>query len=138
MGMRKSVITQGEQEVLARMEVEVQAVRLLTWKAALLKDAGLPIGKAAAIAKLATSETATRVSHQAMQLMGQEGMVRGSGVERNYRDARITEIYEGTTEIQAVVIAGHMQKEYKCASCQKEGCQLRILREINTETNKVA
>ena len=79
-----------------------------------MKDAGLPIGKAAAIAKLATSETATRVSHQvephlhvkepishlfimiiqrhintqAMQLMGQEGMVRGSGVERNYRDAR--------------------------------------------------
>merc|ERR1719209_1438928 len=120
--MSKTVISQAEQEVLARMEVEVQSARLLTWKAALMKDSGLPIGKAAAIAKLATSEVATRVSHQAMQLMGQEGMVRGSGVERNYRDARITEIYEGTSEIQAVVIAGHMQKEFKnaqIATCRR-------------------
>jgi len=117
--MSKTVISQGEQEVLARMEVEVQSARLLTWKAALMKDSGLPIGKAAAIAKLATSEVATRVSHQAMQLMGHAGMVSGNGVERNYRDARITEIYEGTTEIQAVVIAGHMQKEYRNAQIAK-------------------
>merc|ERR1719184_558062 len=114
--MSKTVISEAEQEVLARMEVDVQAARLLTWKAAMLKDSGLPIGKAAAIAKLATSEVATNVSHSAMQLMGEEGLVRGSGVERNYRDARITEIYEGTSEIQKVVIAAHSHKEFRTRS----------------------
>ena len=51
----------------------------------------------------------------AIQLMGEEGVVRGNGVERDYRDARITEIYEGTSEIQKVVIAGHMKNEYRAA-----------------------
>ena len=93
----------------------MEAARLLTWQAASLKDQGKPIGKAAAMAKLYGSEVATRVTHMAIQLMGEEGVVRGNGVERNYRDARITEIYEGTSEIQKVVIAGHMKNEYRAA-----------------------
>jgi len=113
--MKKNSISQIEQDMLAQMEVDVEAARLLTWQAASLKDLGKPIGKAAAMAKLYTSEVATKVTHMAMQVMGEEGMVRGSGVERNYRDARITEIYEGTSEIQKVVIAGHMKNEYKTA-----------------------
>merc|ERR1711970_1278556 len=102
--MKKNNISQIEQDMLAQMEVDVETARLLTWQAASLKDLGKPIGKAAAMA---------------IQLMGEEGLVRGSGVERNYRDARITEIYEGTSEIQAVVIAGHMQKEYRNAQIAK-------------------
>jgi len=116
--LRKDVVSQVEQELLAQMEVQVEAARLLTWKAASLKDQGLPIGKAAAMAKLFASEVATNVSHSAMQLMGEEGLVRGSGVERNYRDARITEIYEGTSEIQKVVIAAHSHKEFRAKSAQ--------------------
>jgi len=113
--MKKNTISQNEQDMLAQMEVEVEAARLLTWQAASLKDQGKPIGKAAAMAKLYGSEVATRVTHMAIQLMGEEGVVRGNGVERNYRDARITEIYEGTSEIQKVVIAGHMKNEYRAA-----------------------
>ena len=101
--------------MLAQMEVDVEAARLLTWQAASLKDMGKPIGKAAAMAKLYASEVATKVTHMAMQVMGEDGMVWGSGVERNYRDARITEFYEGTSEIQKVVIAGHIKNEYRAA-----------------------
>jgi len=113
--MKKNSFSQIEQDMLAQMEVAVETARLLTWQAASLKDLGKPIGKAAAMAKWYTSEVATKVTHMAMQVMGEEGMVRGSGVERNYRDARITEIYEGTSEIQKVVIAGHMKNDYKVA-----------------------
>jgi len=63
------------------------------------------------MAKLARSETATFVSHQAIQVLGGMGYVSDMPVERNYRDARITEIYEGTSEIQRLVIAGNVMKE---------------------------
>merc|ERR1711970_1550968 len=105
---------------MARMEVELETARLLTWKAASLKDLGKPIGKIAAMAKLYASEVATRVTHIAAQLMGEAGLVQGNGVERNYRDARITEIYEGTSEVQKLVIAGHMAKEFR----SEKGAQL--------------
>jgi len=114
--MKKNIVTQTEQDMLAQMEVAVETARLLTWQAASLKDLGKPIGKAAAMAKLYASEVATKVTHMAIQLLGEEGLVRGSGVERNYRDARITEIYEGTSEIQKVVIAGHMKNEFRSAT----------------------
>ena len=86
--------------------------RLLNFKAAMLKDAKLPFTKDAAQAKLAASEAATYCSHQAMQVLGGMGYVTDMPAERHYRDARITEIYEGTSEIQNLVIGGCVVKEY--------------------------
>ena len=93
------------------MAMRVEGARLLTWRAAILKDQGAKYTKEAAMAKLAASETATFVSHQAIQVLGGNGYVTEYPVERHYRDARITEIYEGTSEIQRLVIAGQVLKE---------------------------
>ncbi|XP_077995488.1 short-chain specific acyl-CoA dehydrogenase, mitochondrial-like [Glandiceps talaboti] len=104
---------QAIQLKLAEMEVQIESARLLTWKSAMLKDADRPFSKEAAMAKLAASEAATRVAHQAMQVLGGMGYVTDMPAERHYRDARITEIYEGTSEIQKLVIAGQTIKEYQ-------------------------
>jgi butyryl-CoA dehydrogenase len=101
------------QEKIADMSTKIEAARLLTWKAAHLADRGLNFTKDAAQAKLAASEAATFCSHQAIQTLGGMGYVSDMPAERHYRDARITEIYEGTSEIQRVVIAGNVLKEYK-------------------------
>jgi butyryl-CoA dehydrogenase len=66
------------------------------------------------MAKLAASEAATFVAHQSIQVLGGMGYVSDMPVERNYRDARITEIYEGTSEIQKLIIAGAILKEFGC------------------------
>lgn len=100
------------QSKLADMAVDIECSRLLTWKAAQLKDAGEDFTKAAAMAKLKASITATQVAHQSMQVLGGMGYVSDMGAERHYRDARITEIYEGTSEIQQLVIAGKILKEF--------------------------
>jgi len=102
---------QSVQNKLAEMEVRTEQARLMTWKAAMLKDAGLPFTKEAAMAKLAASEAATFCAHQSIQVLGGMGYVTDMPAERHYRDARITEIYEGTSEIQKLVIAGQMIKE---------------------------
>lgn len=99
------------QAKLADMACQVQSSRLLTYHAASLKDAGQPFGKEAAMAKLVASEAATNVAHQSIQVLGGMGFVTDMAAERHYRDARITEIYEGTSEIQKLVIAGHVLKE---------------------------
>lgn len=104
---------QTVQSKLADMEMRIQSARLLNYKAALLKDAGKPFSKEAAMAKLAGSEAATFCSHQAIQILGGMGYVSSMPAERYYRDARITEIYEGTSEIQKLVIAGCLLKEYQ-------------------------
>lgn len=103
---------QSIQMKLADMELRTESARLLTWKAAMLKDAGEPFSRMAAMAKLAASEAATFVSHQAIQILGGMGYVSDMPAERHYRDARITEIYEGTSEIQRLVIAGNLLKEF--------------------------
>lgn len=100
------------QAKLSDMYTKLDAARLLTYKSAMLKDAGLPYSKEAAIAKLAASEAATHCAHQAMQVLGGMGFVTDMPAERHYRDARITEIYEGTSEIQHLVIAGQLLKEW--------------------------
>eukprot|EP00597_Dinobryon_sp_UTEXLB2267_P004328 CAMPEP_0170074660 /NCGR_PEP_ID=MMETSP0019_2-20121128/11925_1 /TAXON_ID=98059 /ORGANISM="Dinobryon sp., Strain UTEXLB2267" /LENGTH=373 /DNA_ID=CAMNT_0010285107 /DNA_START=152 /DNA_END=1273 /DNA_ORIENTATION=- len=100
------------QEKIADMSLRIDSARLLTHKAAMLKDAGKPFVKDAAMAKLAASETATFCSHQAIQILGGMGYVSDMPAERLYRDARITEIYEGTSEVQRLVIAGNVLKEY--------------------------
>ena len=74
----------------------------------MLKDLGQPFSKEAAMAKLAASEAATYVSHQSIQVLGGMGFVTSMPAERHYRDARITEIYEGISEIQKLVIAGQI------------------------------
>ncbi len=99
---------QAIQFKLADMAMRLDAARLLTWRAAALKDRHENYTAEAAMAKLAASETATFVTHQAMQIFGGNGYVSEFPVERHYRDARITEIYEGTSEIQRLVIAGHV------------------------------
>ncbi|XP_057674713.1 short-chain specific acyl-CoA dehydrogenase, mitochondrial isoform X2 [Corythoichthys intestinalis] len=103
---------QAIQFKLADMALAIESARLLTWKAAILRDAAKPFTKEAAMAKLSASEAATFCAHQAIQVLGGMGYVSDMPAERHYRDARITEIYEGTSEIQRLVIAGQLLKDY--------------------------
>jgi butyryl-CoA dehydrogenase len=96
---------QAIQFMLADMSTEIDAARLLIRKAAWKQDTGARFSMDAAMAKLFASEMATRVAHKAIQVHGGNGYSREYPVERNYRDARITEIYEGTSEIQRLVIS---------------------------------
>ena len=96
---------QGIQFKLADMATEVEAARMLILHAASLKDAGQPYGPAAAMAKLYASKVAVKSALEAIQIHGGYGYIREYKVERYLRDAKITEIYEGTSEIQRVVIA---------------------------------
>jgi len=96
---------QAIQFMLADMATELDAARLLTWRAATMKDAGAKHTMQSSEAKLYASEVATRVAHKAIQIHGGYGYSTEFPVERHYRDARITEIYEGTSEIQRIVIA---------------------------------
>jgi butyryl-CoA dehydrogenase len=101
---------QAIQFMLADMSTEIDAARMLIRRAAWKQDTGARFTMDAAIAKLFASEMATRVTHKAIQIHGGNGYSREYPVERNYRDARITEIYEGTSEIQRLVIAGWVLK----------------------------
>lgn len=98
---------------ISKMVLARDQARLLTWRAAQLKDAGENFTREAAMAKLAASEAATMCSHQAIQILGGMGYVTEMPAERFYRDARITEIYEGTSEVQHLVIASDVIKEFK-------------------------
>jgi len=102
---------QAIQHKLADMGTELDAARLLTYRAAVAKGEGGRFGHLSAMAKLYASEMAQRVTHQAIQVHGGYGYVREYDVERHYRDQRITEIYEGTSEIQRLVIARQVLKE---------------------------
>jgi butyryl-CoA dehydrogenase len=99
---------QAIQFMLADMATQIDAARLLAWRAAALKDRGVRHTMESSIAKLYASEMATRVTHKAIQVHGGYGYSTEFPVERNYRDARITEIYEGTSEIQRIVIAANL------------------------------
>lgn len=101
---------QAIQFKLADMEVEIEAARLLTYKAAWIKDQGMPYSKEAAMAKLHASEVAMKTSIEAVQIHGGYGYVKEYHVERFMRDAKITQIYEGTSEIQRLVIAREILK----------------------------
>ncbi len=96
---------QAIQFMISDMATQLDAARLLTWRAATMKDAGVRHSPESAMAKLYASEMATRVAHKAIQIHGGYGYSTEFPVERHYRDARITEIYEGTSEIQRIVIA---------------------------------
>ncbi|MCJ2520246.1 MAG: acyl-CoA dehydrogenase [Candidatus Thermoplasmatota archaeon] len=102
---------QAIQWKLADMATEVDAARLLIYSAAYVRDSGRRYTKEAAIAKLFASDLAVRASREAVQIYGGYGYLRDFPVERLYRDAKITEIYEGTSEIQRVVIARQLLRE---------------------------
>lgn len=102
---------QAIQHKLADMATEIDAARLLTYRAASLKQSGARYVKEAAMAKVYASEMATRVTHQALQIHGGYGFLEDFNAARHYRDARVCEIYEGTSEIQRLVIATATLKE---------------------------
>ncbi len=99
---------QAIQWMVANMATEVEASRFLTYHAAWCYDQGLPYSKEAAMAKLFASETASRQTDRAIQVHGGIGYIKGHKVERLYRDAKITEIYEGTSEVMRMVISGNL------------------------------
>jgi alkylation response protein AidB-like acyl-CoA dehydrogenase len=95
--------------MLADMAIQIEAARLMVHKAAWLKDAGLPYGKEAAMAKTIASDMAQKVTADAVQIMGGYGYSKEYPVERYMRDAKITQIYEGTNQILRVVIANYLK-----------------------------
>ena len=101
---------QNTQFQLADMQVKTDAARWLVYNAAMKKEKGLPYSVEAAKAKLFAAEVAMEVTTKAIQLMGGYGYTRDYPVERMFRDAKITEIYEGTSEVQRMVISGAMLK----------------------------
>ena len=96
---------------LADMATSIEAARLLVYQAAVLRDEGRPYTKQAAMAKLFASETATKAADRAIQILGGYGYIRDYPVERIFRDAKLMEIGEGTSEIQRLVISREVLKE---------------------------
>ncbi|MEG2936387.1 MAG: acyl-CoA dehydrogenase [Clostridium sp.] len=101
---------QGLQWMVADMDVKIEAARYLVYKAAYNKDKGIPYSVEAARAKLFASEVAMEVTTKAVQLFGGYGYTKDYPVERMMRDAKITEIYEGTSQVQRMVISGSVLK----------------------------
>ncbi|MBI2485789.1 MAG: acyl-CoA dehydrogenase [Deltaproteobacteria bacterium] len=103
---------QAIQFMLADMATQIEAARLLVWQAVIMQDRKMKFSKQAAMAKVFASETAMWVTTKAIQIHGGYGYTTEYPVERHFRDAKITEIYEGTSEIQRIVIANEVLKEF--------------------------
>lgn len=101
---------QGIAFKLAEMAMEIESARMLVYRAAVLKDQGLPYGHASAMAKLKASEVAMHVTVEAVQVHGGNGYVKEYHVERLMRDAKITQIYEGTSEVQKIILSRSIAK----------------------------
>ena len=91
---------------MAELKMEIEAAKLMLYKAASDKDSGLPYGDSAAMAKYLCTNVAMKVTTDCVQFMGGNGYMKGYHVERMMRDAKITQIYEGTNEIQQLIISG--------------------------------
>jgi alkylation response protein AidB-like acyl-CoA dehydrogenase len=102
---------QGLQWKLAERYTDLEAARLLLMQAAYTKEQGLPFGKSASMAKLFAAEKANIACYDALQLMGGAGYIKEYPLERMARDVRITTIYEGTSEIQKIIIARELLSE---------------------------
>lgn len=100
---------QGVQFMLADMATQIEAAKLLVYQAACLRIAGLPYSKQASMAKMYASDTAVKVTADAVQIFGGYGYFKEYKVERYMRDAKITQIYEGTNQIQRIVVAKHVR-----------------------------
>ncbi|NVM03844.1 MAG: acyl-CoA dehydrogenase family protein [Candidatus Helarchaeota archaeon] len=103
---------QGIQWKIADMGCAVESARLLTHKAAFMCDKGMDYSLMASMAKLVSSEAAMKVTHDAVQIHGGYGLMKAYPVERYFRDAKMAEIYEGTSEIQRMVIAKHLLRKF--------------------------
>jgi len=101
---------QAIQHMIADIAVDYDAAALLTWSAASLKDAKASFTREASIAKLYATEALNRCAYRALQIFGGYGYIRDNKVERLYRDARVTTIYEGTSEVQRMVIARETER----------------------------
>ncbi len=95
---------------LANMETKICAVRALIYKTAEMKEAGMPVSKESAMCKYMAAEVANEVAYDALQIHGGYGFIKDYPIERMYRDARIMSIYEGTSQVQQMVIAGSLLK----------------------------
>lgn len=126
-------MNQGISFKLADMATKLEAARLLVYQAAELKQAGKPYSKEAAMAKMYASDIALEVCNDALQIFGGSGYLKGMGVERRYRDAKITTIYEGTNEIQRVVIASHILGKMK--KPDKAAKKAQIIDELTLEAS---
>lgn len=104
---------QGVQHQVAQCATELEAARLLVYNAARMKEAGMPVVKEAAMAKLFCAQVAERTASKCVELMGGVGFTKAYGVEKLYRDAKIGAIYEGTSNIQLNTIAKLISAEYK-------------------------
>lgn len=104
---------QAVQHMLADMALEIELLRSMTYRVAWMTDQGKRVVKEAAMAKLYGSEVYNRIADLAVQIHGGIGYMKEYPIERYYRDARITKIYEGTTQIQKNIIAGELKREYK-------------------------
>ena len=102
---------QAIQFMIADMAMEIEAARLLTYRAAYMKDRELKFIKESSMAKLYASETANRCAYKALQIHGGYGYTKDFHLERYYRDARVTTLYEGTSEIQRLTIAKELMKD---------------------------
>ena len=103
---------QGIQFILADMATAVHSARTVTMQAATLKDEGKPFINEASIAKLMASEMCVNVTSQSLQIHGGSGYFKETGIERLFRDARVTTIYEGTSEVQRLLIARQLLAQY--------------------------
>jgi alkylation response protein AidB-like acyl-CoA dehydrogenase len=101
------------QAMLADGATAVEAARLLTWRAARLRDAGQPINAASSMAKMFASDTAMKVATDAVQIYGGAGYSRENPVERFMRDAKGAQIYEGTNQIHRLIVAQHLIEEMR-------------------------
>lgn len=104
---------QAVQHMLAEIAKDIAALEALTYKVAWMADQGQRVVKDAAIAKLYGSEVYNKVADLAVQIHGGIGYMKDYPIERYYRDARITKIYEGTSEIQKMIISSELVREYK-------------------------
>ncbi len=115
---------QAVQWMLADMATEIDAARLLTYRAAWMRQRGENVTQAAAMAKLFASEAANRIAYKAVQIFGGYGFTKDFAVERLFRDARVTTLYEGTSEIQRLVIARQLiqgeEVAHESHECRKE------------------
>ena len=116
---------QAIQNKIAVMATDIEAARHLTYNAARLRDAGRSCTKEAAMAKLFASTMCNRAAREAVQIHGAAGCMQGADVERYFRDARVTELYEGTTEIQKMVIARQVLKEHAALVPETESLTAR-------------